>query len=111
MENVIKRAMDALERKDPEGFAACFSEDGRLFDYCPSLNGSDSYFSYGNACIELFYRNRFYFDHLVVSCPLVEDENTASYFGAYDGPYIFARFRIEVIDENGLIRRAVVHPA
>jgi hypothetical protein len=103
--------MDALERKDPEGFAACFSEDGRIFDYCPPFNGEDAYFSYGSACIGQFYRNRLYFNHLIVSCPLVEDENTASYFGAYDGPYLFARFRIEAVDEDGLIRKAVVHPA
>ena len=111
MENVIQRAMDALERKDSEGFAACFAEDGRLFDYCPSCNGSDNYFSYGSAGIGLFYGNRFYFERLIVSCPHVENENTASYFGSYDGPYVFARFQIEAFDENGLIKKAVIHPA
>lgn len=107
---MIKKALMALENKDYETFAACFSEDCKYFDYCPSCNGKDNYFIYGRACIEMFFRNRFTFEHFMMSDPVVEDEKTASFFGAYDGPYVFARFSVEEYDAAGLIKKAVVHP-
>lgn len=108
---MIKKVMNALADKDFKTLAACFSENCKYFDYCPACNGEDNYFVYGNDCVEMFFRNRFTFEHLVVSDPVIEDDNTASYFGAYSGPYVFARFRIEEYDENGLIKKVVVHPA
>lgn len=108
---MIEKALKALAEKDYKTFAACFSEDCKYLDYCPSCNGKDNYFVYGSACIEMFFRNRFTFEHLIVSDPVVEDEKTASFFGAYEGPYIFARFRIEEFDASGLIKKAVVHPS
>jgi len=108
---MLEKALRALVEKDYKAFAACFSEDGKYFDYCPACNGKDNYFVYGSAAIEMFYRNRFTFDHVTVSEPVVEDEKTASFFGAYEGPYLFARFEIEEFDTAGLIKKAVVHPA
>jgi hypothetical protein len=108
---MIEKALKALANKDYKALAACFTEDCKYFDYCPSCNGKDTYFVYGSACVEMFFRNRFTFDQLIVSDPVIEDEKTASFFGAYDGPYIFARFRIEETDATGLIKKAVVHPA
>jgi hypothetical protein len=108
---MIEKALKALAEKDYKALAACFTEDCKYFDYCPSCNGKDNYFVYGSACVEMFFRNRFTFDQLIVSDPVIEDDKTASFFGAYDGPYIFARFRIEEIDPAGLIKKAVVHPA
>ncbi len=108
---MIEKALKALTAKDYETFAACFSEDCKYFDYCPSCNGKDNYFVYGSAGIEMFFRNRFTFETLIVSDPVIEDEKTASFFGAYDGPYIFARFRIEEFDAAGLIKKAIVHPS
>jgi hypothetical protein len=31
--------MDAMVNRDWTALAACFEEDGKLFDYCPSCNG------------------------------------------------------------------------
>jgi hypothetical protein len=108
---MIQKALDALAAMDSVALAACFSEDCKYFDYCPSVNGKENYFIYGSDCIEMFFRNRFAHEHLVVSEPRAEDANTGSYFGAYSGPYVFARIQIEEFDENGLIKKAVVHPA
>lgn len=108
---MIKQAMDALVKADFKAFSACFSEDGRYFDYCPALHGKDNYFVYGRDCVEMFFRNRFTFGLLTVAQPVIEDENTASFFGAYDAPFVFARFDIEEYDACGLIKKAVVHPA
>lgn len=107
---MIEKALKAMVDRDYKTFAACFSEDCKYFDYCPSCNGKDNYFVYGSDGIEMFFRNRFTFEHILVSDPVVEDEKTASFFGAYEGPYIFARFRIEEFDASGLIKKAVVHP-
>jgi hypothetical protein len=108
---MIEKALKAMANKDYKAFAACFSENCKYFDYCPSCNGKDNYFVCGSAGIEMFFRNRFTFDLVTVSDPVVEDERTASFFGAYEGPYIFARFEIEETDAAGLIKKAVVHPA
>jgi hypothetical protein len=108
---MIHKVMKALAEKNGLALAACFSEDCRYFDYCPSCNGEQNYFIYGSDCIEMFFRNRFTYDYLEVGDPVIEDDNTASYFGAYCGPYVFARLRIEEYDETGLIKKVVVHPA
>ena len=111
LETMVKKALKALSDKDYKALASCFSEDCKYFDYCPSCNGKDSYFVYGSASVEMFFRNRFTFDSLTVSDPVIENDKTASFFGAYEGPYIFARFRIEELDDAGLIKKAVVSPA
>jgi hypothetical protein len=108
---MLEKALKALESRDYKALAACFSEDGKYFDYCPSCNGKDNYFVYGSAAIEMFFRNRFTFDLLTISDPVAESDRTASFFGAYEGPYLFARFEIEELDAHGLIKKAVVHPA
>jgi hypothetical protein len=108
---MIEKALNALVNKDPAAFAECFSEDGKYFDYCPSCNEKDNFFVYGRDCVEMFFRSRFLLGYLTVSEALVEDANTGSFFAAYYGPYIFARFQIEEFDEKGLIKKAVVHPA
>jgi ketosteroid isomerase-like protein len=108
---MIEKVMNALTEKDAGALAECFSEDCRYFDYCPSSNGEQNYFIYGRACIEMFFQNRFTFDYFEAGDPVIEDGNTASYFGAYCGPYVYARLRIEEYDDAGLIRKVVVHPA
>jgi hypothetical protein len=108
---MIQKALKALAEKDYTSFAECFSEDCRYFDYSPACNGEENYFVYGSDCIEMFFRNRFAFDHLAVFDPVIENETTASFFGQYDGPFVFVRFRIEEFDGAGHIKKAVVHPA
>jgi hypothetical protein len=108
---MIGKVMKALTEKDFAAFASCFSEDGKYIDYCPSLNGKNNYFLYGSASIEMFMRNRFSFGQLIIAEPEIEDENSATYFGAYEGPYQYAELEIEEYDEAGLIKKAVAHPA
>jgi hypothetical protein len=107
---MIDKALSALASRDFKAFAACFSSDGRYFDYCPSCNGKDNYFVYGQSAIEMFFGGKFEQDLLTVSDPVVEADGTASFFGAYEGPYVLARFCIDATDGDGLIKRAVVHP-
>ena len=109
--NMIEKVMDALIGKDFRTLASCFSENCQYFDYCPSLNGGSNSFIYGNDCLEMFFMQRFLSRVFEAAEPLVENESRATFFGAYDGPYIYARFSIEEYDSEGLIKKAVVHPA
>lgn len=107
---LIERTINALASGDYRTFATCFSETGKMIDYGPSCNGHDNYFAYGRGQIEMFFRNRLVHGHLHVSQPRVEGEKRGSYFASYDGPYVFIRFEIEET-EDGLIKKAVAHPA
>jgi hypothetical protein len=108
---MIEKVMKALAEKDYAALAACFSEDCTYFDYCPSLNGRPNSYIYGSVCVEMYFRKQFLLRELEVAEPQLEGENRASYFGAYGGPYIYARLDIEEYDGGGLIKKAVAHPA
>lgn len=108
---MLEKAINALAAGDYRAFAACFAEQGKFFDYGPSCNGLDNYFAYGRAHIEMFFRNRLVHGHLRVGQPRAESETRGSYFASYDGPYVFIRFEIEQTDAEGLILKAVAHPA
>jgi hypothetical protein len=43
----------------------------------------------------MFFGNRFALDLFSLSCPRQESESRASFFGAYDGPYVYAMFEIK----------------
>jgi hypothetical protein len=107
---LLDKAVAALRDRDYKTFASCFSEDGKYFDYCPSSNGGDNWFAYGRESVEMFFRNRFVHDHLTVSDPVPVSDWRASFFGAYDGPYLYAMFEIAEIGDDGLIQKAIVHP-
>ncbi len=108
---MIERVMKALTEKNYEELANLFSEDCLYFDYCPSMNGRANSYLYGKACVNMYFRKMFVTRELSVEEPLIENENTASYFGAYGGPYVYARLNIEEYDSNGLIKKVIVHPA
>ena len=108
--DLLRRSIDALERADFKAFAACFEKNGWYSDYCPSSNGKDNWFCYGSKGIEMFIGNRFAQNRFTLSCPVQESETRASFFGAYDGPYVYAMFEIREIGDNGLIRKAIVYP-
>ena len=108
---MIEKLLTALCQGDYLGMAALFSRDCRYFDYCPLLNGKQGYFVYGREAVEMFFRNRFVQDHFEAASPKAEDSRTGSFFGSYDGPFVFARLRIEELDGDGLIRRVTVCPA
>jgi hypothetical protein len=109
--NMIDKVMKSLVDKDYETLATYFSENCILFDYCPSMNGLSNSYIYGNACILMHFKLKFVTEEFDVAEPAIEDENRATFFGAYGGPYVYARMNIEEYDGSGLIRKAVVHPA
>ena len=108
---MIEKAVKALIEKDYLGFASCFSEDCVFFDYCPSQNGKPNSYIYGSACMELYYRKMFVGEIFEVAEPVIESDKSANFFSAYGGPYVYARLSIEKFDDNGLIEKAIVHPA
>ena len=108
---MVGKVLEALCARDYLGLSALFSKDCRYFDYCPCLNGQPGYFVYGREAVEMFFRNRFVHGHFEAASPLVEDERTGSYFGSYDGPFVFARLRIEELDPEGKILSLRVSPA
>ena len=108
---MIEKVMKALTEKDYETLASCFSENCIYFDYCPSMNGKANSYIYGNACVNMFFRRLFVTGELEVAEPVIKNESSATYFGAYGGPYVYARLSIEEYDSVGLIKKAVAHPA
>jgi hypothetical protein len=108
---MLKNILDAFISKNSEELASFFSEDCVYFDYCPSSVGRQNYYLYGRDGLEMFFRNRFASGQFEIGSPKVEGPDTASFFGAYYGPYVFARIRIEEFGDDGLVRKAVVHPA
>ena len=108
---MIQKLLDALEYGDEVAVSACFAEDGQFFDYCPCVNGKEAYIIYGRSGIEMLYRNLFAINRLIVSVPEADGDISGTFFGAYEGPYVFARVSIQETDDNGLIKRAVVTPA
>jgi len=110
METILMRAIGALEQADYKAFASCFTEDAFYSDYCPSLNGGENWFCYGSAGIGMFFVHKLAHGNFSLSCPRLESENRVSFFGAYDGPYIYAMFEIKEVGDDGLIRKAVVYP-
>ena len=103
--------MKALTEKDYDALSSCFSENCVYFDYCPSMNGRANSYIYGSACVNMHFRHLFVTEQLEVAEPFIECDNSASYFGAYGGPYVYARLNIEEYDSEGLIEKAVAHPA
>lgn len=108
---MIHKLLDTMYKRDYYGMAECFAQDCKYHDYCPSLNGKDNYFVYGRKAVEMFFRNRFVHNRFDIASPKIENENEATFFGSYEGPFVFARLRIEGVDENGLITKVVISAA
>lgn len=109
---MINKILNALVNKDSQALADCFTENCTYYDYCPVLNGAQNFYVYGNACMALLFKHIFVAGDLEVREPEIEDSDTATFFGAYYGPYVYARLKIEEYDEaTGLISKAVVTPA
>lgn len=107
---MIHDLLAALENGDEQALAACFSVDGQYFDYCPCINGKDAYIIYGRKGIELLFRNLFAISRLIVSEPEADGPLTGTFFGAYEGPYVFARITIQSLSSEGLIKKVLVTP-
>ena len=51
---VINDFVSAMQSKDHEALAACFAEECRLFDYCPSVVKRQNSFLFGRNAIEMY---------------------------------------------------------
>ena len=108
---MIGKILEALCAADETALSRCFAEDGKLYDYCPCVNGGEAHIVYGREGIELLYRSLFAVRRLTAAEPAADGADTGTFFGSYDGPFVFARLRIEELDGDGLIRRVTVCPA
>ena len=108
---MIEKVIKALMEKDCEALAKCFSENCTYIDYCPLLYSMPASFVYGSAGMAMHFNFKFMSGELEVAEPLIENDNSATFFEALNGPYIYAGLNIEEYDSSGLIKKAVVHPA
>ena len=114
---VINDLVTAMQNKDHEALAACFEEDCRLFDYCPSVAGRQNAVLYGRNAIEMSYHNKFMFGGFGMLDPHVVDERTVNFYADYNGTIIHALAQIENCNDgvctldNSLIQELVIRPA
>lgn len=108
---MIRKYVDAMTRGDHKALAECFDPKCRYFDYCPIGANRDNYHVYGRTAVEMFFHNKFTFQILSVSDPVIEDEHSANFLVAYGGTYLYARATIERYTEDGLIQELTVRPA
>ena len=95
----------------------CFTEECRLFDYCPSLVGRESAFIYGKRAIDMYYHNAFVLGGFSIMDPRVVDDRTVNFYANYRGTVIHALAQIENCTDgvcsldNSLIQELVIRPA
>lgn len=109
---VIADFSKAMENKDYVALANCFSDQCRLFDYCPAGAGKDNYYIYGKKAVDMFYHNKFVLGGLKITDPLIVDERTVNFYCSYGGVVIHAVASILTYDsKTGLIKELVIRPA
>lgn len=114
---VINDFVAAMQAKDHEALSACFAQECRLFDYCPSLAARPNSFLYGRNAIEMFYHNKFAFGGFSMQDPRVINEHTVNFYANYNGTIIHALAQIENCTEEScaiddtLIQELVIRPA
>lgn len=109
---IIADFVHAMERKDYIAMSKCFADNSRLFDYCPSGFGKDTFHIFGARAVEMFYHNKFILGGMSVLDPWIENERTANLYISYGGIVIHATATIEQYDpKSGLIREMVIRPA
>ena len=77
---VINDFVAAMQAKDHRALAACFAEECRLVDYCPSQVKRPNAFLYGRNAIEMFYHNKFMFGGFTMHDPRVVNERTVNFY-------------------------------
>ena len=73
---IVNEFVAALQNKDHVALSQCFTEECRLFDYCPSLVGRESAFIYGKRAIDMYYHNAFVLGGFSIMDPRVVDDRT-----------------------------------
>lgn len=114
---VINDFVAAMQAKDHRALAACFTEECRLVDYCPSLVKRQNAFLYGRNSIEMFFHNKFVFGGFAMRGPRVTNERTVNFYADYNGAIIHALAQIENCSDgacnlnDSLIQELVIRPA
>ncbi len=107
---MIEKYIEAMQSRDYMQLAACFAPKCRYFDYCPIGANKDNYHVYGRPAIEMFFHNKFMFEGLTISDPVIENDTTANFLVSYSGNYFCAQAAIESVSEDGLIQELTVRP-
>mgnify|MGYP002520065533 CR=1 FL=1 len=108
---LIRQYINAMERCDAEALGRLFAPDGVYHDFCPQDAGRAKYYAYGAEGIDMFFRNRFVFQHFRISSPVIVSDTQAYYYAVYDGYHVRALATITEFSSDGLIERLVVRPA
>ena len=114
---VINDFVAALQAKDHRALAACFTEECRFVDYCPSLVKGQNTFLYGRNAIEMFFHNKFTFGGFSMQDPRITNERTVNFYANYQGAIIHALAQIENCTDgscsldDSLIQELVIRPA
>lgn len=109
---VIADYRNAMEKKDYVALSNCFSDQCRLFDYCPAGIGRENFYIYGRKAVDMFYHNQFVLGGLTILDPVIVDERTVNFYSNYGGVVIHAVASIESYDpQSGLIKELVIRPA
>ena len=80
----INDFVTAMQGKDHKGLAACFTEDSRLVDYCPSMVKRQNTFLYGRNAIEMSFHNKFMFGGFTMRDPRIVNERTVNFYADYN---------------------------
>ena len=97
---VINDFVTAMQGKDHKGLAACFTEDSRLVDYCPSMVKRQNTFLYGRNAIEMSFHNKFMFGGFTMRDPRIVNERTVNFYADYNGTIIHALAQIENVTKE-----------
>lgn len=114
---VINDFVTAMQNKDYQALAACFTEDCRFFDYCPSVVKRENSFLYGRNAVDMFFHNRFTFGGYTMLDPRIVNERTVNFYADYHGTIIHALAQIENCNDgacsldDSLIQELVIRPA
>ena len=114
---IIQAFVEAMQNKDHEALAECFTETCRLFDYCPQLVGLENFYTYGKRAIDMFYHNQFVLSGFSMLDPRVVDERTVNFYADYNDVVVHAVATIENCNDgscaldNSLIQEMVIRPA
>ncbi len=114
---VINDFTTAMQNKDHHALAACFTQECRLVDYCPSMVQRQNSFVYGRNAIEMFFHNKFMFGGFGMLDARVVNEHTVNFYADYNGTIIHALAQIENCNDgvcsrdDSLIRELVIRPA
>lgn len=114
---VINDFVAAMQAKDHRALAACFTEECRFVDYCPSLVKGQNTFLHGRNAIEMFFHNKFTFGGFSMQDPRITNERTVNFYANYQGAIIHALAQIENCTDgscsldDSLIQELVIRPA